>query len=72
MAEPDIYIRATCAECGTLIIKPQKTPASTFTAYSYRSTMEILKAARPATGERGAVCSQCREKIALSVKDRPK
>lgn len=71
MADPDLYVLVTCAECETLILKPHTTPASTFTAYSYRS-IEVSKAPRHAGSDTSAVCSQCRGKTAVSAKDRPK
>lgn len=70
MPDPDLYVLVTCAECETLILKLHTTPASAFTAYSYRSTSEISKAPRHAASDSTALCSQCREKTML--KDRPK
>jgi hypothetical protein len=70
--DPSLYIQVSCHECGTLILKPQETLNSIFTAYSYHSGIEIPKAARQATGDSSAVCSQCRGKTAVSAQDRPK
>jgi hypothetical protein len=72
MADPDMYIQATCTECGTLIIKPQEATTSTVTSLSYRSAIEMPQAPRHTTGDRSAVCSKCREKTEFSAKDLPK
>jgi hypothetical protein len=72
MADPEMYILVTCAECDALILKPHTTPASTFTAYSYRPAIEISKAPRHAAGDGTAICSQCRGKTAAPTKVLPK
>jgi hypothetical protein len=69
--DPSLYIQVNCQECGALILKPQETTTSTVTSHSYRSAIEMPKAARQTTGDRSAVCSQCRGKTELSAKDRP-
>lgn len=72
MVDPEMYILITCTECDALILRPHTTPASTFTAYSYRSIIEMSKAPRHTAGDTSPLCSQCRGKTAVSAKDRAK